>query len=174
MCVGLLLRALRRKRLLQARHLFPPPSFDIVAPLLKVATCTGGVCRGMRGAVGQPALTEHHTLHVSRLLTVMTSQGRVAGLRQHGLLVLTASGAAAQSGLALSLRNLSTMGAIVFGTTVVGGMGTVSLAAHEILRQVPPGAAASTDLCLTLCVGTLGTRSCGRCSPELSHQPTSV
>ena len=41
----------------------------------------------------------------------------------------------AQSGLALSVRNLSTMGAIVFGTTVVSGMGTASLAAHEILRQ---------------------------------------
>lgn len=41
----------------------------------------------------------------------------------------------AQSGLALSVRNLSTMGAIVCGTTVVSGMGTASLAAHEILRQ---------------------------------------
>ena len=41
----------------------------------------------------------------------------------------------AQSGLALSVRNLSTMGAIVFGTTLVSGMGTASLAAHEILRQ---------------------------------------
>ena len=44
----------------------------------------------------------------------------------------------AQSGLALSVRNLSTMGAIVFGTTVVSGMGTASLAAHEILRQACP------------------------------------
>lgn len=41
-----------------------------------------------------------------------------------------------QKGLALSVRNLSTMGAIVFGTTLVSGMGTVSLAAHEIMRQV--------------------------------------
>jgi acyl dehydratase len=33
------------------------------------------------------------------------------------------------------------MGAIVFGTTVVSGMGTASLAAHEILRQARPQAA---------------------------------
>ncbi len=44
-CIGLLLRALRRKRLLQARHLFPPPSFGIVAPLLKVATAKSAECK---------------------------------------------------------------------------------------------------------------------------------
>lgn len=52
----------------------------------------------------------------------------------------------AQSGLALSVRNLSTMGAIVFGTTVVSGMGTASLAAHEILRQARPCAACACRL----------------------------
>ena len=54
----------------------------------------------------------------------------------------------AQSGLALSVRNLSTMGAIVFGTTIVSGMGTASLAAHEILRQVQ---SASQHRCMLLC-----------------------
>ena len=34
-CMGLLLWALRRKRLLQARHLRSPPSFSTVAPLLR-------------------------------------------------------------------------------------------------------------------------------------------
>ena len=34
-CMGLLLWALRRKRLLQGRHLRTPPSFATVAPLLR-------------------------------------------------------------------------------------------------------------------------------------------
>ena len=47
------------------------------------------------------------------------------------------------------MRNLSTMGAIVFGTTVVSGMGTASLAAHEILRQAGSRA---MPTCRLMCV----------------------
>ena len=43
---------------------------------------------------------------------------------------------ALQSGLALSLRNLSSMVAILFATTTVTGLGTVAMAGHEILRQI--------------------------------------
>ncbi len=41
-----------------------------------------------------------------------------------------------QAGLAVSLRNVSTMGVILYGTTMVSTMGTATLAAHEIARQV--------------------------------------
>ena len=41
-----------------------------------------------------------------------------------------------QSGLALSVRNLGTMGVILYGTTLVSRMGAATLAAHEIMRQV--------------------------------------
>lgn len=43
---------------------------------------------------------------------------------------------AMQAGLAVSLRNISTMGVILYGTTMVSTMGTATLAAHEISRQV--------------------------------------
>ncbi len=41
-----------------------------------------------------------------------------------------------QAGLAVSIRNVSTMGVILYGTTLVTSMGATSLAAHEICRQV--------------------------------------
>ena len=41
-----------------------------------------------------------------------------------------------QSGLALSVRNLGTMGVILYATTLVSRMGAATLAAHEIMRQV--------------------------------------
>lgn len=41
-----------------------------------------------------------------------------------------------QSGLAVSLRNVSTMGVILYGTSLVSSMGAATLAAHEISRQV--------------------------------------
>ncbi|BDA43468.1 Protein DETOXIFICATION 44, chloroplastic [Coccomyxa sp. Obi] len=41
-----------------------------------------------------------------------------------------------RAGLAVSLRNVSTMGVILYGTTMVSTMGTATLAAHEIARQV--------------------------------------
>ncbi|CAL5221413.1 g3599 [Coccomyxa viridis] len=41
-----------------------------------------------------------------------------------------------RSGLALSVRNLGTMGVILYATTLVSRMGAATLAAHEIMRQV--------------------------------------
>lgn len=41
-----------------------------------------------------------------------------------------------QSGLALSVRNLGTMGVILYATTLVSRLGAATLAAHEIMRQV--------------------------------------
>ena len=42
----------------------------------------------------------------------------------------------AQSGLAVSARNVCTMGVIMAATTLVSGMGAIALAAHEITRQI--------------------------------------
>ena len=41
-----------------------------------------------------------------------------------------------QSGLSLSLRNVSSMVVILTATSMVTGLGAVTMAAHEILRQV--------------------------------------
>jgi len=41
-----------------------------------------------------------------------------------------------RAGAALSLRNLSTMGVIILGTSMVSSLGAASLAAHEVLRQL--------------------------------------
>lgn len=41
-----------------------------------------------------------------------------------------------QSGLSLSLRNVSSMVVILTATSMVTGLGTITMAAHEILRQV--------------------------------------
>ena len=43
---------------------------------------------------------------------------------------------AAQSGLAVSLRNVCTMGVIMAATALVSAQGAVALAAHEITRQI--------------------------------------
>jgi len=41
-----------------------------------------------------------------------------------------------RAGAALSARNLSTMGVIILGTSMVSSLGAASLAAHEVLRQL--------------------------------------
>lgn len=41
-----------------------------------------------------------------------------------------------QSGLSLSLRNVSSMVVILTATSMVTGLGAITMAAHEILRQV--------------------------------------
>ena len=41
-----------------------------------------------------------------------------------------------RAGAALSLRNLSTMGVIILGTSMVSSLGAAALAAHEVLRQL--------------------------------------
>ena len=75
---------------------------------------------------------------------------------------------AAQSGIALSVRNLSTMGAIVFGTTVVSGMGTASLAAHEILRQAGSRATLQFQgLGLRVCLHASIVLACAACCRAL-------
>ena len=41
-----------------------------------------------------------------------------------------------QAGLSLSMRNVLSIVILLYATTLVTGLGSVTLAAHEILRQV--------------------------------------
>ncbi len=76
-----------------------------------------------------------------------------------------------QSGLSLSLRNVSSMVVILTATSMVTGLGTITMAAHEILRQVwiiSIQAFMALDICAqSLVASYLGqVRSTQRCTGE--------
>ena len=56
----------------------------------------------------------------------------VAPQRMH---ILHTQGVVLQAGLSLSMRNVLSIVILLVATTMVTGLGSVALAAHEILRQ---------------------------------------
>ncbi len=147
-----MLYLLKRRRILNFAHLRHVPSISEIAPLLSVSWHSMHLCSpwilclssARRTVNFWKASIDSSLQSLLRIVSispmaVATPDGRGQSSSLQAMMRTKDESDGAfclQSGLALSVRNLGTMGVILYGTTLVSRMGAATLAAHEIMRQV--------------------------------------